>query len=426
MSRVVEVKGPSDEVPGVASTRETTIEELLDLVTRLAAHEPGARCHVGEGPLAPLAAALNHLALQLDTRRATATEAFGIQALIGQSPNTMVACDTSERIRFINYATPGYTPTDVVGRMIYDFMVPEEVERIRGIVRRVLETGESSGYETRSPAPTGPEWFSVRVGAIRANDQIVGFTMILTDITDLKRTQTRLEQSNCELEDFASVASHDLQEPLRKIQTFGERLKATPTVVLGPEGLDYLERMLNASTRMRALIEDLLSFARVTSRAQPFVRVDLSVIAREVLEDLEAAREQAGATVTLGELPTLMADPIQMRQLLQNLLGNALKFRRENVAPVVSLRGAVDAEAGRCELVVEDNGIGFDEKYLDRIFNVFQRLHGRGSKYEGTGIGLAICRKIVQRHGGGIGARSSPGRGATFLVTLPLNQPTSR
>jgi PAS domain S-box-containing protein len=369
--------------------------------------------------------ALNNMAAQSEAGRTRASEAFGIQSLVEQSPNRMLTCDATGRIRFLNYTTPGFTVADVVGRSVFDFVVPDELERVRDIVRGVLETGEPAGYEIRSSV-IGPEWYAVRVGPIKAGDQVVGFTMIFTDITDLKRIQIRLEQSNRELEDFASVASHDLQEPLRKIQTYGDRLKATSAAALGPEGLGYLERMLSAAARMRRLIEDLLSFARVTSKAQPFVRVDLSVIAREVLEDLEATLEQAGATITLGELPTLMADPTQMRQLLQNLLGNALKFRQENVAPVISLRCEVDAEAGRCELVVEDNGIGFDEKYLDRIFNVFQRLHGRGGKYEGTGIGLALCRKIVERHNGSIGARSSPGRGATFIVTLPLNQPTSR
>jgi len=369
----------------------------------------------------PLAVALNHLAVQLDTRRTMEAEMFGIHALVAQSPSTMVACDTSERIRFINFTTPGIALTDAVGRSVYDFILPDEVERVRGIIRGVLKTGEPAGYETRSPVPVGPEWFAVRIGPIRSGDQILGFTMILTDITELKKTQLRLEQSNRELESFAYVASHDLQEPLRKIQTFGERLKATSAAALGPEGLDHLERMYNAATRMRTLIEDLLAFARVSSKAQPFARVELNEVARGVLEDLESAIDTAGATMTLGELPALEAEPMQMRQLLQNLLSNALKFRREDVTPAISIRGKVDPEAWMCELVVEDNGIGFEEKYLDRIFNVFQRLHGRG-QYEGTGIGLAICRKIVERHGGGIQARSTPGQGSTFIVRLPLKQ----
>jgi signal transduction histidine kinase len=177
---------------------------------------------------------------------------------------------------------------------------------------------------------------------------------------------------------------------------------------------------------MRRLIDDLLTFARVSSKAQPFTRVDLAALVREVVGDLEIAIEKAGASITLGELPVLEADPMQLRQLLQNLLSNALKFRREEVAPAVSVRATVDAQAQRCELVVQDNGIGFDEKYLDRLFNVFQRLHGRSSKYEGTGIGLAICRKIVERHGGSIRASSTPGEGATFTVMLPLKQSTNR
>ncbi|HSP78102.1 MAG TPA: ATP-binding protein, partial [Myxococcaceae bacterium] len=352
------------------------------------------------------------------------TNAFGIQALVEQSQSLMLICDTSLRIRFVNFLQPGFTLADVLGRSAYDFVHPDDVERVRGCIQRALEHGETVGYETRPPDRFGSQWFAVRVGPIRACGEIIGLTMITTDISDLKRTQLRLEQSNRELESFAYVASHDLQEPLRKIQTFGERLKATSASSLGPTGLDYLERMHGAATRMRRLIDDLLSFSRLSSKSQPFSRVDLHQLAREVLEDLESTIEQAGATVTLVPLPSLQADPLQMRQLLQNLLSNALKFRRDDVVPTVSLRGTTDKKTGHCELVVEDNGIGFDEKYADRIFNVFQRLHGR-NQYEGTGIGLAICRKIVERHGGAIGVRSAPGKGATFIVTLPLEQPTS-
>jgi light-regulated signal transduction histidine kinase (bacteriophytochrome) len=217
------------------------------------------------------------------------------------------------------------------------------------------------------------------------------------------------------------VASHDLQEPLRKIQTFGERLKVTASATLSPESRDYLERMQGAATRMRRLIDDLLAFSRVGSKTQPFAPVNLAEVARGVVDDLEVSIQQTGATVTLGPLPTLEADPMQMRQLLQNLISNALKFRREGVPPVIAVRVAQPG-VWPCELLVEDNGIGFEEKYLDRIFTVFQRLHGRG-KYEGTGIGLAICRKIAERHGGTITARSAPGKGATFIVTLPPRQP---
>jgi signal transduction histidine kinase len=242
----------------------------------------------------------------------------------------------------------------------------------------------------------------------------------------LKAFAAKLEQSNRELQDFAYVASHDLQEPLRKIQAFGDRLKAKHGETLSAEGCGYLERMQNAAHRMQMLINDLLQFSRVTTNAQPFKPVDLSQIAREVISDLEARLEQTAGRVQLGELPTIDADPLQMRQLLQNLVSNALKFHRKETPPVVQLRWQRNGESDKhCQVLVEDNGIGFDEKYLDRIFGVFQRLHGR-DEYEGTGVGLAICRKIVARHGGSITAKSKPGQGATFIVTLPVHQPTNK
>ena len=235
--------------------------------------------------------------------------------------------------------------------------------------------------------------------------------------------RSKLEQSNRELQDFAAVASHDLQEPLRKVQAFGERLKTVCGEALDAQGRDYLDRMLNASQRMQTLIQDLLRFARVTSQAHPFSPVDLAQVAREVLSDLEVRISETNARVEVGYLPSIQADAMQMRQLLQNLIGNALKFRQIGTPPVIRVyaeEASVQPDAdGMFRLVVQDNGIGFEEKYLDRIFTVFQRLHGR-AEYEGTGVGLAICRKIAQRHGGEITATSSPGQGACFRVALPL------
>ena len=248
----------------------------------------------------------------------------------------------------------------------------------------------------------------------------------------LKSSAARLERSNRELEQFASVAAHDLQEPLRKVQTFGERLRAEAGPQLTAEGLDYLERMQDASGRMRTLIDDLLTFSRVTTKGEAFVPVDVTGVAREVVSDLEASLEEEGGRVEVGHLPHIDADPMQVRQLLQNLISNGLKFRRLDQAPVVKVRGRLLGGSGdrgdpaspvngMCEITVEDNGIGFDEKYIDRIFTIFQRLHGRG-EYEGTGIGLALCRKIAERHGGTITATSRPGQGSTFAVTLPVKR----
>ncbi len=235
---------------------------------------------------------------------------------------------------------------------------------------------------------------------------------------EIERANLELERSNRELQDFAFVASHDLQEPLRKIQAFGDRLRMKYAEQLG-DGADYLSRMQSAAGRMHALINDLLTFSRVTSKAQPFVPVNLATVATEVVSDLEARIDQTGGRVEVGDLPEIEADPTQMRQLFQNLLGNALKFHRPDAAPVVKVHGAT--RDGTFTLEISDNGIGFEEKYLDRIFTPFQRLHSR-QEYEGTGMGLAVCRKIVERHGGTITARSAPDAGTTFRVELPVEQ----
>ncbi len=253
-------------------------------------------------------------------------------------------------------------------------------------------------------------------------------TAELADANEALQTfAAELQRSNSELEQFASVASHDLQEPLRKIQAFGDRLQAKCAAALGEQGREYLDRMRAAAARMSTLINDLLAFSRVTTKAQPFGPVDLAKEARQVVSDLEGRLQQTDGRVELGELPALNADPTQMRQLLQNLIANSLKFHQPDEPPVVRVEGRIlpggDGAGPLCELTVQDNGIGFDEKYLDRIFQLFQRLHSR-SEYEGTGIGLAICRKIVERHGGTIAARSAPGDGATFVVTLPLTPTT--
>ncbi len=239
---------------------------------------------------------------------------------------------------------------------------------------------------------------------------------------ELRQSNLNLEHSNQELQDFAYVASHDLQEPLRKIQAFGNLLEEEYGEVLG-EGRDYLERMRSAAARMSALIEDILSFSRVTTKAREFTKVDLNEVIAGVLDDLETRIKDTGATVSVGKLPVIQADPMQMRQVFQNLIGNALKFHKPEVPPVVKIEALTEIsqtdKKKYTKVTIEDNGVGFDVKYLDRIFAVFQRLHARDS-YGGTGIGLAVVRKIVERHGGSITASSKPNKGATFIVSLPL------
>ena len=241
---------------------------------------------------------------------------------------------------------------------------------------------------------------------------------------ELNGYMAKLEKSNQALQDFASIASHDMKEPLRKVISFGNMLRQKSGESLGQSGNDYLNRMLNATERMQSLLGGLLDYSRVTTAAEPFKEVDLSDLIGEVLSDLEVRIVKTGGEVHVEDLPVISADHTQMRQLFQNLIGNALKFHKPGEKPIVQVRSISNTDSG-CQIVVEDNGIGFEEKYLDRIFAAFQRLHGR-SEYEGTGMGLAICKKIVERHGWSITAKSTPGEGSLFVIDLPARQAGSQ
>jgi PAS domain S-box-containing protein len=336
----------------------------------------------------------------------------------------------------------GYSAAEL-RQMTYDQLSPErwhamEAERVADLLR----TGRPQHYEKEHHRKDGtlvPVELTAELyrGADGKPQYVFAF---VTDIARRRRDEQALREitaelarSNMELEQFAYVASHDLQEPVRKIQSFADLLYSQYHGALDEEGRDLLQRTQSATLRMRTLIQDLLIYARVTSKARPFEPVDLVEVARGVVSDLEGALQESGGRVEIGPLPTLPADPVQMRQLLQNLISNALKFHRKGQRPHVQVHGrrldpspATALEAARqgpwWEIAVEDNGIGFEEKYLERIFAPFQRLHGR-SEYEGTGMGLAICRKIVERHGGTITARSTPGQGSVFVVALATQEP---
>jgi signal transduction histidine kinase len=255
---------------------------------------------------------------------------------------------------------------------------------------------------------------------LRSNDLVVEANAQLAESNaELERRARELARSNAELEQFASIASHDLQEPLRKVRTFTERVRELDADTLSDRGLDYLQRANTSAERMQRLIEDLLVFSRVAMQTRPFTPVDLGQVTHDVLEDLDDLVRRSGARVTVGALPTINADAPQMRQLMQNLISNALKFRREDTTPEVDISAATDGDW--VTIVVRDNGIGFETQYARRIFRVFERLHGRGA-YPGTGIGLALCRKIADRHGGSVRAQSIVGEGSTFTVRLPINR----
>jgi PAS domain S-box-containing protein len=325
----------------------------------------------------------------------------------------------------------GFTAQEMAGRPIWDFMAAEDREKTRtGLLQRIVDEQPLVPLEREYKRRDGTAVI-MEIHQKRIRDEAgrpIGLRTFLLDITQRKRAEAtlveqadKLSRSNSELEQFAYVASHDLQEPLRKIQAFGDRLKTKYEAGLGPEGLDYLARMQNAAARMQVLIQDLLSLSRVASNSKPFTPVDLNDVVSTVVSDLEMRIQDAQGRVEIAALPRIWGDRGQMAQLFQNLIGNGVKFRKPGQSPVVKVWSELQTPAsGEASwwITVEDNGIGFDEKYRDRIFQIFQRLHGR-NEYEGTGIGLAICRKIVERHGGSITASSTPGAGAKFVITLP-------
>ena len=293
---------------------------------------------------------------------------------------------------------------------------------------KTISSGKVWEGELRNRAKDGSYyWVNTSIiPFLEENGEPYQYVSIRYEITQRKNAEEqlrvyadKLEQSNRELQDFASIAAHDLQEPLRKIQAFGDRLEARSQTEFTSEGRDYLDRMLSSAKRMRRLIDDLLTYSRIASKARAFEVADLNQVLQEVLSDLELRIEHTHAKIEVGTLPVIHADLSQMRQLFQNLIANALKFHHKDIPPVIKITGEVKSQV--CVLTVQDNGIGFDEKYTDRIFTIFQRLHGK-HEYEGTGVGLAVCRRIAEWHGGHIVAKSGIGRGATFSVTLPLAQ----
>jgi len=392
---------------------------------------------------------LRDLGARRRAEEALAQEHNLLSSIINALPNSVYVKDVKGRYILDNNAHREYLALEdihsIEGKTVYDYFDPAVAARFDADDRQVVATGQPILHREepalRIDDSERETWLETnKVPLLDTDGKIVGLVGISSDITErkeaeeqLKRFAGQLERSNAELQNFASVASHDLQEPLRKIQAFGDRLSAKCSAQLGEQGRDYLARMQNAAQRMQVLIQDLLKLSRVTSRAQPFERCDLNVIVKEVLSDLEVIIEQSGARIEVTGLPVIDADPLQMRQLFQNLIANAIKFQKPGEAPEISISGRVflvqehlipGAAPGErvCQIHIVDDGIGFDEKFAEQIFVVFQRLHSR-EEYEGTGIGLAVCRKITDRHGGLIVAKSAVGQGASFIITLPVQQP---
>ena len=324
----------------------------------------------------------------------------------------------------------GYSADEIIGKSFIIFYTEEDQRS--GLPMQLLVEAEQSGRSAHEGWRVRKDgsifWGSMVLTALHdRNNNLIGFSKVTRDLTEkklaedsLKQHTIRLEQTNEELEQFAYVASHDLKEPLRKILTFGNLLEGNYKEVMDEKGKEYIKRMQNAAMRMMSLIEDLLVFSRVNRPSEEFELVDLNVVIDRVLNDLEVQVNAKKARISIDKLPKVKGRKSQLGQLFQNLISNALKFNDKDI-PALTIRCEITGQLnpGSVNIFVTDNGIGFDMAYSGRIFEIFQRLHGK-TEYPGTGIGLAICKKIVEAHGGTISATAIPDQGSTFTITLPL------
>jgi signal transduction histidine kinase len=328
----------------------------------------------------------------------------------------------------------GYKKEDLRGKLMSEMFPENWTSGLFQKFVRVVETNQSANFEFYLDLID--KWYQFMI--VKLDD---GCAVNYTDITEriqyqteLKKYQNELEHkiqqlksSNIELERFAYVASHDLQEPLRKITSFGGRLVQKYKDQLDETGIDYLDRMQSASFRMQKMITDLLNFSRISRNTEPFTKIGLSTILDDVVNSLEYTIKKKKAKIKYESLPEIEVIPSQITQLFQNLISNSLKFSKENTTCEIDITSELFTVKEKhrieyCRIYFKDNGIGFDQKYAERIFVIFQRLHGVGD-YEGTGIGLAICRKVIDHHNGVITVKSIEGEGTTFIITLPVKQP---
>jgi PAS domain S-box-containing protein len=378
-----------------------------------------------------------------DLKETTVSKKY-MDSIINSMTDVLIVLDPQMKIKTINQAVQEmleYEADEILGKSVDLLFLKQKESFFQGKpLLSLFESGVLTNYETTFKRKDGgrtPVLLSCSI-LKDSNGEIEHLVCTAKDITErkeaeqvLKKQTEKLAHSNMELREFTYIASHDLQEPLRKIIVFSDRLQEKFSHQLSEQGIDYLNRIHNATRRMSSLINSLLTYSRVTIKAQPFSIVNLNKITTDVLSNLEIRIEQSGGYVEIRELATIEAEPTQMHQLFQNLISNALKFHREGIAPEVKVYSRIIKENTSClwtdvkkeyvEITFEDNGIGIDPKYHERIFGVFQRLHGK-DKYEGTGIGLAICQKIVIRHNGRIKVESQVGSGTKFIVKLPVRQ----
>jgi PAS domain S-box-containing protein len=319
----------------------------------------------------------------------------------------------------------GYTQIEMLSRAFEDITHPDDLAMSREIIQPIL-SGEVDVYRTekRYLRKDGSLlWAQISVSLVRSElSEPLYFVTIVEDISERKQAQLLLEErtrdlarSNADLEQFAYLTSHDLQEPLRMVASFTQLLERRYRGQLDERADDYIHFITEGAQRMQRLINDLLTYSRVGSRGRPFAALDAEDLLRQAAENLQIAMEEAGAILTHDALPRVSGDESQLIQLLQNLIGNAIKFR--SAAPP-QIHVSAQPKGSQWVIAVRDNGIGIDPQYFERIFVLFQRLHLR-EEYPGTGIGLAICKRIVERHNGRIWVESTPGQGSTFYFSLP-------
>lgn len=382
--------------------------------------------------LSALLAVALHLAALARMRASVAAAALkDRQRVLDGSRDVICTLDRQGRFLEANPAARelwGRTPAELLGRPYPDLVLPEDADAVRAELAAVVAEASSARLAHRCARADGGivhvEW---SVQWLADSGRLVGLARDVSERVAYEHRLTRamdeLTRKNRELQEFAYVASHDLQEPLRKVRSFAERVLERAGPALDAVNRDYLARMNSAAARMQTLIHDLLEFTRVETRGRAFQSIDLTRLVEEVQSDLEQSLEASEGRIAHGELPVVEADPTQMRQVFQNILSNALKFTRPGVPAAIRIHADPASVGGRegYRIAISDNGIGFDAEHAEEIFAPFKRLHGR-SAYEGTGIGLAIVRRIVERHGGTIAAASQPGQGATFTLWLPRRQ----
>lgn len=335
----------------------------------------------------------------------------------------------------------GYLPhsTVVTINSYFGFVHQEDAAELKRVFAEARTNKTSFKASYRIIRPNGEIRYVSTTAKFKEDEIGEGYSYLgnTQDVTQLKETQRKLEEkinelnvSNKDLEQFAYVASHDLQEPLRKIRAFGDRLKTRFTEHINEEGQDYIERMQNAAERMQILIDDLLAFSKVTREAKEFHKINLNELLTKVLHDLDYTIETANAKVSLSVNEEVEGIAAQLAQVFQNIISNSLKFTKPDTQPAIDISSqtllgsaipvtGISQNSTYCVVKITDNGIGFDESYAGKIFDLFQRLHAR-TEYKGTGIGLAICKKVVENHSGFIFAKSKEGEGASFFIVLPL------